>query len=266
MPALIDKKKHKLIGKGGYSSIYAIDAKTAGKLIPVPVERRTDRSFTSLTHNDNPWRELHIHMLINKKLPVSARAVRMVSNTFDGSSLHILMDRYDGDVDSLFKSAKPESKNELVISVCIQLIQGYHYLRSKLGFHHGDAGPGNLLFKNVKRNRTERLPFGRKQIVFDNAGVRIAVSDFGSALVKEFPMESFEKEYYSQETSTDTGVSINVWEHLAFIADLVPDHVGISNLVYKSVHFYRANKDIYVVDQVKPGWSLDNILADIEAW
>ena len=265
IPILIDPLKNKCIGKGGYSSIYAIDSKTAGKLISVPVERITDRSLTSFTPNDNPWRELHIHALINKTLPVSARVVRMVSNTFDGSSLHIIMDRYDGDVNSLLQSDPVNMRNELVKSVCIQLIQGYNYLWSKLGFHHGDAGPGNLLFKKVKRNPKEKLVVGRNKIVFDNAGVRIAVSDFGSALVKEFPMNIDEKEYYSQ-VCTDKGVSINVWEHLAFIADLVPEHTKLSNLVYKSVLFYRANKDIYVVDRVKPGWSLNKILSDIETW
>lgn len=265
----IDPERHAVVGRGGYSAVYAVSARRVGKLVPVPPERRGDRSLTSSEPNDNPWRELHIHRLADR-LPPGDRVVRTASSAFDGESLHIMMERYDGDVGSLLRQPDGgEPPGDLVRSVCLQVLQGYDALWGALGFYHGDAGPSNVLYRRVRRNPRDTLRIGGKDVVFDNAGVRVAISDFGSAVVRDFPMGRAERAYYSR--IKDGGLT-NAWQFMALLAEgVAPGHPGLARLLLSAALYYRVGgaggrPAFYVFDRARPGWPADRVVGAVLGW
>jgi hypothetical protein len=127
-----------------------------------------------------------------------------------------------------------------------------------IGFFHGDPGEANVLYRSVKRRR-ETLRVGRETVDFDNAGVRLAVADFGSSLVDGLPLSETERVYYPGKCGAKE-VPRDAWEVLHDVAERAWWHPGLAELLYNAVTFRRFDKGIYTVREANPEWGVRETL------
>jgi hypothetical protein len=90
---------------------------------------------------------------------------------------------------------------------------------------HGDPGLKNVLFRRVPR---------KKNI---NAGISIAVSDFGTALIDNFVLSKEERKYYKK--CKESKIPNDAWSVWSDIADAFPSHKGLEELVMEGMLFRR---------------------------
>ena len=112
----------------------------------------------------------------------------------------------------------------------------YHFtfiiLQDKLGFFQGDFGETNILYKRIpKTTKYFHYVYNGKKYRVPNEGYKIAISDYGNAIIQKFELAKYEKEYYSIQLSK----RIELYEILLLLLESIRKvHLSINDRNFKS--------------------------------
>jgi hypothetical protein len=124
---------------------------------------------------------------------------------------------------------------------------------------------GNVLFRRIPLKNNCRLKIGDDEVVFNNAGISIAISDFGTALIDDFVLSKDERTFYKK--CKKSKIPKDAWSIWSEIADTVPSHDGLQKLITEGALFRRVTENLYVFHGDTPsGWNLHRATNAILAW
>jgi hypothetical protein len=200
---IIKKKKYEIrhFESGGNSEGFIdYDKNKLGKVIFLSEKRKIDKNLDTENYSENPWREIEIHKQCNKliKSKLTTNLVKFYGYHIYKNTIIIIMEKYDGNLKKMINDFTLKQ----LWSVMAQLFFTLTILQDKLGFFQGDFGPTNILYKKI--NKTPKFfyyNFNNKKYRVPNEGYKIAVSDYGNAIIKTFEIAKYEKEYYYEALS-----------------------------------------------------------------
>ena len=193
---IINDKKYnvKSFNKGGYNKGYINFTKhKIGKIIELTEERKINKILDTEFHNENPYREIEIFKECNKIIQskITTNLVKFYDYHIYNNNIIIIMDKYDGDLSSIIN----ELNMKHLWCIFFQIFFTFIILQDKLGFYQGDFGLSNILYKKSKTKYFNYVYNGIKFKVL-NEGYKIAVPDYGNAIINKFILANYEKEYY----------------------------------------------------------------------
>jgi hypothetical protein len=241
----LDVSKLKLLGKGGFGEAYKVDDMTVLKTLTLMEDRNYAKKehfkhLDTLDYNENPWREIHIHKLVNNllKKKYTQNAVMFYGYEHNSKEIKLSLYRelYDLSLEEflvdinkrLQNNAKNNEDIEITIkSVLFQTLHGFMVLQKKLGFYQGDPGPRNVLIKKVTPGGFWKYVINGDDFYVPNCGYIACIADFGNSIVRDFELADFEKSYYPS--------SATELEHDT-------EHIDIVNLVFNLLAQHRSLK------------------------
>jgi len=146
-------------------------------------------------YSENPYREIEIFKECNKIIEskITTNLVKYYEYHIYNDNIIIIMDKYIGDLETIIDDLNVKQ----LWSIFFQIFFTFIILQDKLGFYQGDFGLSNVLYKNSAKNKYFYYYYykGFKYKV-PNEGYKIAVSDYGNAIINKFILANYEKEYY----------------------------------------------------------------------
>jgi len=193
---IIKDKKYdvKSFNKGGYNKGYINFTKhKIGKIIELTEERKINKTLDTEFHSENPYREIEIFKECNKIIQskITTNLVKFYDYHIYNNNIIIIMDKYDGDLSSIINDLNMKQ----LWSIFFQIFFTFIILQDKLGFYQGDFGLSNIFYKKSKTKYFNYVYNGIKFKVV-NEGYKIAVADYGNAIIDKFILANYEKEYY----------------------------------------------------------------------
>lgn len=197
-----DKKYNiKSFETGGNNEGYIdFDKNKIGKVLLLSEYRKTNKKLDTKDYNENPYREIEIHKECNKiiKSKITTNLVKFYDYYIYDNKIIIIMDKYDGDLEKIIDKL---TINQLW-SIFFQIFFTFIILQDKLGFFQGDFGLNNILYKKIsKTTKFFYYKYNGKKYKVPNEGYKIAISDYGNALIKKFTLANYEKDYYTENLS-----------------------------------------------------------------
>jgi hypothetical protein len=200
---IINKKKYdiKKFSNGGNNLGYInFDKNKIGKILFLSEERKINKTLDTQTYNENPYREIEIHKQCNKiiKENLTANLVKFYKYYIYNDKIILIIEKYDGDLLSII--------NKLTLkqlwSIFFQIFITFIILQDKLGFYQGDFGLTNILYKKVNISKKYfYYKYNGVKYRVPNEGYKIAISDYGNAIINNFILADYEKEYYNNNIS-----------------------------------------------------------------
>lgn len=252
---IINNKKYfiKNFNTGGNNKGYIDFSKNKiGKILYLSEKRKNNNNLDTEYYNENPYREIKIHKECNKIINsnLTSNLVRFYKYYIYNDYIIIIIEKYDGDLMSIIDKL---SLNELW-SIFSQIIITFIILQDNLGFYQGDFGLTNILYKKI--NKTKKFfyyKYNGIKFKIPNEGYKIAISDYGNAIINKFILADYEKEYYYINLSK----RIELYQILLLLMKYMkkfnlPENYKIklnilNNIIYSNVRFNLFN-DIYTIN------------------
>jgi len=145
------------------------------------------------TLNENPYREIEIFKECNEIIQskITTNLVKFYEYYIYNDNIIIIMDKYNGDLDSIINKLNIKQ----LWSIFFQIFFTFIILQDKIGFYQGDFKLSNILYKKSANKYFNYVYIDVKYKV-PNEGYKIAVSDYGNAIINKFILANYEKEYY----------------------------------------------------------------------
>lgn len=194
---IINKKKYpiKKFDTGGNNNGYIEFTKNKlGKILFLSENRKINKSLDTKTYSENPYREIHIHKECNKIIHshLTNNLVKFYSYHIYNNNIVLIIDKYDNNLSKIINNL---SLDELW-SIFFQIFITFVILQDKLGFYQGDFGLSNILYKKINKSSYNYYTYNGINYKIPNYGYKIAISDYGNALIKDFIFADYEKDYY----------------------------------------------------------------------
>lgn len=192
----INNKKYEIksFNNGGNNKGYIEFSKNKiGKIIYLSEERKNNKKLDTEGYNENPYREIENFKECNKIIQskITTNLVKFYEYHIYNDNIIIIMDKYKGDLKSIINDLNAKQ----LWSVFFQIFFTFIILQDKLGFYQGDFNLTNVLYKTSTNKNFNYVYNGIKYKV-PNEGYKIAVSDYGNAIINKFILSNNEKEYY----------------------------------------------------------------------
>lgn len=192
----INNKKYEIksFSNGGNNKGYIEFSKNKiGKIIYLSEERKNNKKLDTEGYNENPYREIENFKECNKIIQskITTNLVKFYEYHIYNDNIIIIMDKYKGDLKSIINNLNAKQ----LWSVFFQIFFTFIILQDKLGFYQGDFNLTNVLYKTSTNKNFNYVYNGIKYKV-PNEGYKIAVSDYGNAIINKFILSNNEKEYY----------------------------------------------------------------------
>lgn len=256
----IDESKYTPLGAGGYSTIYKLSDNIAGKKITLTASNIITKKknyidallngeirLDTKNYNDNPWREMYIHLraniILNKKY--TQNVVMLYAFNVKNKTLHVNREMYDIDLKNLLK--KKKLTEETMYSILFQILHGLFILQQELNFYQGDAGTANILIKKIKPSGYWIYKIYSDTFYVPNCGYIAVIADYGNAIVDSFELAEYEKEYYPHPAWDELWILIND----VYLEWKSSEKRRLANIIYDNLLFQRWN-DIYTIADLKP--------------
>lgn len=274
MTVIINKKKYtiKKFGKGGNNLGYIEYSKNRiGKILYLSEKRKIDKTLDTENYNENPYREIEIHIECNKliKEKQTTNLVKYYKYYTYNNNIILIIEKYEGDLSSIIEKL---TLNQLW-SVFLQIIITFIILQDKLGFYQGDFGLSNILYKKV--NKTKKYfeyNYNGIKYKIPNEGYEIAISDYGNAIINKFILADYEEDYYYKKIKN----RIELYEILLllnkYIRKLTPNDKHekkneiVNRIIFEKIRFNLYN-GIYTInddytDKADKNYILNSLFSD----
>jgi hypothetical protein len=232
---------------GNNQGFINFDKNKIGKVRLLSEKRKVNKGLDTEDYSENPYREIEIHKECNKiiKSKITTNLVQFYDYHIYGDKIVLIMEKYDNNLGELLDKL---TFNQLQ-SVFFQIFFTFIILQDKLGFYQGDFNETNILYKRIpKTKKYFHYVYNGKKYRVPNEGYKIAVSDYGNAIIQKFELAKYEKDYYPINLSK----RIELYEILLLLLEFiqkVPHDINDENFQNKSNKIEILNNIIF--DNVK---------------
>jgi len=192
---IINKKKYTIKKINIFDSFINFSKNKIGKIIYLSDNRKINKTLDSEGYNENPYREIEIHNQCNKiiKSKLTTNLVKIYDYHIYNNSIILIIDKYDGNLYSIIDKLNIDE----IWSIFFQIFITFVIMQDKLGFYQGNFGLKNILYKKVsKAKKFFHYTYDGIAYKVPNEGYKIAVSEYGNAIINKFIIADYEKEYY----------------------------------------------------------------------
>ena len=252
---IINNKKYdiKKFDTGGYNEGYINFTKNKlGKILLLSEYRKINKKLDTENYSENPYREIEIHKECNKiiKNNLTSNLVKFYSYHIYNNYIILIIEKYDGNLNSIIDTLSLDQ----LWSIFFQIFITFVILQDNLGFYQGDFGLTNILYKNINNNK-KFLYYTYNGIKYKipNYGYKIAISDYGNAIINKFILANYEKDYYYINLKK----RIELYEILLLLVKYIKKKtlndnyqkklIIINNIIYNNVRFNLYN-GIYTIN------------------
>jgi hypothetical protein len=218
---IIDFSSYIQLDSGGYGKIYKINDKFVLKTFRDKLSNQRNyksdyfnkEHLDSLDFSENPWREIYIHIKANEllKKKYTQNIILMGCYNKTENNIYIIVESYNM---NLYKFLEENNNNikkqtfmNIYYNIIFQALHGFLILQEELHFYQGDPGMSNILIKKIKKGGFWKYIVNDVEYLIPNLGFIVVICDFGNALIKDFKIAKYEKEYYPQ----------NIWQEAWYI-------------------------------------------------
>lgn len=272
---IINKKKYliKNFDTGGNNKGYIdINKNKIGKILFLSEKRKINKTLNTYDYSENPYREIHIHKECNNIIHnnITPNLVEFYSYHIYNNFIILIIKKYDGDLNKIIDKL---SIDELW-SIFFQIFITFIILQDNLGFYQGDFGLSNILYKKVKKSDYNYYNYNGIKYKVPNYGYKIVISDYGNALIKDFILADYEKDYYYKYLSKRTELYEILLLLIKYIKKINLNDkyskklIFLNNFIYDNVRFNMYN-GIYTINpdftnKANYNFVLKNLYKDFE--